>query len=470
VKILKNELHPGRRRIKMSILKINELALNLVAKDFSDGHASSANNAGPTKTSRALALIHLAAHDAYAKVTGQLTPRLTTLPNPPQGIGNNEATGIAALIGAGIFAAEQLYPDFIQFIAEETASLTIGINWQAFNYGQQIADAWLNSRSNDGSNARQLDSNYSQEPGHHRPDPLNPKQPTLGRRWGRVKPFVLNSVVGDAFLAPPPALNSQQYASAFDQVVVNGKNDITGRNDAFRRKAVIGIFWGYDGSNLLGTPPRLYNQVVLAIPEFKALSHRDQIKLLTAINVAMADAGIAAWHWKYAYDFWRPVVGIREAEAGWGPSPGKDSSGNDLSAKGDGNTLRKEKGDPFWLPLGAPNSNAIPKPANNFTPNFPAYPSGHSTFGSACFEVAAKLLNKTPENIKVKFVSDEFNGVTTDNLGTVRPRYSAEFTLRQAIEDNKDSRIYLGVHWDFDATGGETVGKAIADKVFTAFR
>jgi PAP2 superfamily len=454
----------------MSILKINELALKLVAKDFSDGHAPNANNAGPTKTSRALAIIHLAAHDAYAKVTDQLTVRLATLPNPPQGIDNSEATGTAALIGAGIFAAEKLYPDFVQFIAEETAGLVVGINPQALGYGQQIAEAWLNSRNNDGSSARQFDRSYSQEPGHHRPDPLNPTQQALGRTWGGVRPFVINSVVEDAFLCPPPTLDEKDYACAFDQVVEFGKNDIISRDSDFRRKAVIGIFWGYDGANLLGTPPRLYNQVVLEIPEFKALSHRDQIKLLTAINVAMADAGIAAWHWKYAYDFWRPVVGIREAEAGWGPSPGKDSSGNDLPALGDGNTFRQQKGDPFWLPLGAPNSNAISKPANNGTPNFPAYPSGHSTFGSACFEVAACLLGKKPEEITVNFVSDEFNGKTTDNLGTVRPRYSETFTLRKAIEDNKISRIYLGVHWLFDATGGETVGKAIADKVFAAFR
>lgn len=157
---------------------------------------------------------------------------------------------------------------------------------------------------------------------------------TLGRTWGQVKPFALNSVVNDAPLAPPPALNSLEYALAFDQVIECGKNDIIERDPEFRRKAVVGIFWGYDGSNLLGTPPRLYNQVVLEIPEFIALPHAGKIKILTAINVAMADAGIAAWHWKYAYDFWRPVVGIREAEAGWGPSPGQDCDGNALPAQG----------------------------------------------------------------------------------------------------------------------------------------
>jgi hypothetical protein len=439
----------------MSILNINDLAMALVAKDFSDGHKP--NNDGPTKTSRALAIIHLAAHDAYAKVTGLLTPQLGSLPVPPATLGTDDATGTAALLAAGIHAAKQLYPDFIGFINSETTSLTMGLNADALRYGEQVGDAWIDFRNNDGSATPDLDNLYSTQPGHHRPDPLDPKQLARGRTWGQVKPFALTSVAMDAPLAPPPALTSNDYAIAFDQVIDCGKDDIIQRNTEYRKKAEIGIFWGYDGANQLGTPPRLYNQVVRAIPELLVLPHPQQIKLLTAINVAMADAGIAAWHWKYAYDVWRPVLGIREADAGWGPT-----------GLGDGNTLRTKQGDRFWLPLGAPKSNPS-SPGSNFTPNFPAYPSGHATFGSACFEVAAKLLGKTPENVTVTFVSDEFNGVTTDNIGATRPRLTATFTLREAIVQNNNSRIYLGVHWIFDATGGEAVGKAVADKVTTAF-
>jgi hypothetical protein len=454
----------------MSIQIINDLALSLVARDFSDGHGP--DNAGPTKTSRALAIVHLAAHDAFAKVTGKLTPQLKTLPDLPQGINNDEATGIAALIAAGICAAELLYPTLVDFLRAEIAKLTeqgklnLNSNPSAVNYGKLIAATWLEARKNDLSSLPQLDNFYNIQPGHHRPDPLDLGQLALGRNWGQVTPFVIGSVINDAFLEPPPALNSPDYGSAFDEVAVCGKDNITEKSADFRDKAVIGIFWGYDGSNKLGTPPRLYNQVVRAIPELlsNSLPQAMQIKILTAINVAMADAGIAAWYWKYEYDFWRPVLGIREADRGWG-----------ATGQGDSNTTRQESGDPFWLPLGAPRSNPFPNPifgakGNNFTPNFPAYPSGHATFGAACFETVALILGKKPEDITVKFVSDEFNGKTTDNTGIVRPKLECTFNLRQGIQDNNLSRIYLGVHWIFDATGGEKVGSAIAEKVATAFQ
>jgi hypothetical protein len=451
----------------MSILSLNDLALELVARDFSDGHAP--NNAGPTKTSRALAIIHLAAYDAYAKVTNAFAPRLGTLPNKPSGLGSDDATGTVALLSAGLLAAEVLYPDFRDFINDVVTSgarlfngdilkIAVNTNPVAVAYGRAIADAWLDARKNDNSDLPQFDRLYSDAPGKHRPDPTAPNQSTLGRSWGLVRPFVLDSVVDDAFLGCPPALNSAEYAAAFDEVAVCGRDDISRRDPVFRDKAVVGIFWGYDGSNKLGTPPRLYNQVVRAIPELGTVSHAQQIKILTAINVAMADAGIAAWHWKYEYDFWRPVVGVREADKGWGPT-----------GRGDENTIRNEAGNPFWLPLGAPQSNPIKPPAPNVTPNFPAYPSGHSTFGSACFETAAALLGKSTYEIMVTFVSDEFNGKTTDNSGTVRPRIVECFSLQKAIQDNEDSRIYLGVHWKFDATGGKEVGEKVANKTIAAF-
>jgi len=444
----------------VNILSINKLALDLVAKDFSDGHAP--NNGGPTKTARALAIIHLAARDAYAKVTSAYPAKLGGLPNKPAGLGTTDDIGTSAAIGAGIRASTLLYPDFSGFINEQAALIGTGVSPQAMTYGCEIAERWVASRQNDGSGLPQLDTMYSNDPGHHRPDPVS-KGPAFGRTWGLCPPFILANVAADAPLGPPPALNSQDYATAFDDVFVNGRDDITQRAAAFRHHAEIAIFWGYDGSNKLGTPPRLYNQVVVKSSDFMNLPHSAKINVLAAINAAMADAGIAAWYWKYVYDFWRPVVAIREADSGFGPS-----------RLGDGNALRKHKGDPFWKPLGAPRSNPVAPikagaEGDNFTPNFPAYPSGHASFGTACFKTFAGLLNKQPKDISVTFVSDEFNGVTTDSAGATRPLWEQTFTLKQAIEQNKISRIYLGVHWSFDASGGETVGDAVATKAVAAF-
>ncbi len=445
----------------MSIEIINDLAQSLVADDYSTGH--SPNQAGPTKTARALAIIHLAAHDAYAQVTGKFPPRLGGLPAAPGGGAGSDAEASVALIAAGCRAALHLYPDFARLIEKTQADSTPGADPALLAYGATIGEAWLASRLGDGSDANQFDVDYKMGTGFHRPDPFNPNQMTLGRKWGSVAPFVLTSVTGDAPLGAPPALDSNEYALAYGQVFENGSSDLTERDAEARHMAAVGIFWAYDGTNKLGTPPRLYNQVVRKIPAVVALPHEQRVRMLTAVNAAMADAGIAAWHWKYAYDLWRPIVGIREADAGWGPL-----------GTGDRNTHRNRPGNPFWRPLGAPRSNpvfpfAAGAAGDNFTPNFPAYPSGHATFGSACFATVANLLKVAPQDVPVTVGSDEFNGATTNHNGVTRPKWVQTLTLRTAIEQNSVSRIFLGVHWIFDATGGETVGTAIATKVAAAF-
>src|SRR5262249_896879 len=51
--------------------------------------------------------------------------------------------------------------------------------------------------------------------------------------------------------------------------------------------------------------------------------------------------------------------------------------------------------------------------------------------------------------------------------GNVRPVVTRHFdTLSQAIEENGQSRIYLGIHWTFDKTNGIDQGTRIADYIF----
>jgi hypothetical protein len=64
-------------------------------------------------------------------------------------------------------------------------------------------------------------------------------------------------------------------------------------------------------------------------------------------------------------------------------------------------------------------------------------------------------------------VSDEWNGVTRDNEGWTRPKWPRSYrTLSQAEAEAGQSRIYLGVHWQFDKTNGLALGHQVADYVF----
>ena len=171
----------------------------------------------------------------------------------------------------------------------------------------------------------------------------------------------------------------------------------------------IGIYWAYDGTPSLCAPPRLYNQITMRIAH-KMGTDNDVVelaRLLALVNVAMADAGIAVWESKYYYQYWRPVTGIREADENTGPSKLGDSNPATV-------------GDPTYSPLGAPASNLM---GPNFTPPFPAYPSGHAGFGGALFEMLRNFYRT--DRIPFTFVSDEFNGVTLTTMASCGRSWNA---------------------------------------------
>jgi membrane-associated phospholipid phosphatase len=160
--------------------------------------------------------------------------------------------------------------------------------------------------------------------------------------------------------------------------------------------------------------------------------------LFALANVAMADAAIAAWESKYFYQYVRPVTAIRNAS--------KETAS--------------------WYPLGAPNTNTK---GPNFTPPFPAYPSAHASIGGALFEILRKFW---PDRTPFLFVSDEWNGKNSDVDGYRRPFWPIYFnSFREAEKENAQSRIYIGIHWQFDADRGIEQGNLVGDYLFRhAFR
>lgn len=252
---------------------------------------------------------------------------------------------------------------------------------------------------------------------------------------------------------PPPGFTTPQYKKDFEEVRDKGALQ---RRKRSVQEEITGLYWAYDGAKGLGTPPRLYNQAVRKIVEDTSTmpSTDDLARLFALVHAGMADAGIVAWRAKYYYNLWRPVVGIREDDPGTGPT-----------SLGTGSTA---KGDPFWEPYGAPRANEAGLGKKNFTPNFPAYPSGHATFGTTVFEIVRRFFNVTNNNsLKFKLVSDELNGKTVDIDGSVRTYVNREYTLNDAIKDNLESRVWLGVHWRFDGDAGKDAGEKVAEQVFT---
>lgn len=425
------------------ILRWNQLALDAMAADHT-GTFGPAEQGGPTRAARVMAIVHLAMFDAANSVQKKATPYRTYVPAIGQ-----YASVDAAVAQAGHDTLVAMYPN--QAAGFDTA-LTTDLNavtnpLQRFTgslIGKLVAKALLDARANDGS-ANNPTYTPGTLPGQHRVDPINPNQGFLTPGWGSVKPFAM-LFPQQYRAAPPPALTSALYTWSFDQLVRLGGDGITTPTERTAEQTIIGIYWGYDGSPKLGPPPRLYNQIVRVIAAQKNNDVYANARLFALINLSMADAGIACWETKYHYNFWRPILGIRESDPGTGPS-----------GLGDGNP--NTTGDPTYVPLCAPRSNTN---GPDFTPPFPAYPSGHATFGAALCQTLRNFYGT--DHIEFDFVSDEYNGVTTDSHGNVRPLISRHFSnLTQVENENAMSRIYLGVHWFFDATSGVTMGRQVAN-------
>ena len=346
----------------------------------------------------------------------------------------------------------------------DTAAKNAGIS-----LGNDVAATYLADRAGDGS---AVSGSYAVNPaaGHWSSDPFHPGQSPWGPGWGTVTPFAIASQTAirtttphlevPALTAPTGDLSgilgSATYATYYNEVKDLGAVNSTSRT---ADQTEIGLFWGYDRPTL-GPPPVLFNKALGEIVEQIGTNTADQnARLFAMASAAMADASITAWDAKFAYDFWRPVTAIQRG--------GEDGNAATVADAG-------------WQPLGAPGA-PDGTGASDFTPPFPAWPSGHATMGAAMFRTVENFYGT---NSYAAITGSATYALTSDELlpgiwdtGTTPAdvvRTFSSFTthldggspdLMSPEWENAISRVYLGIHWRFDATDGIRMGTAIADEI-----
>ena len=369
-----------------------------------------AESTAPPRAARGLAMVHAAVFDAVNSVDGTHNAYHTFLPTPG-------ASREAAAIEAAHRVLSHLFPSqAASFDAARTSGLAGVADGPAktagINLGATVADNMIALRIADGS-AGSGSYTPGTNPGDWQPTPPG-FAPALLPHWPAVTPFVMTS--GAQFRPPPPALNSPEYTAAFNEV-----RDLGSATSAVRTadQTDIARFWA-DGPGT-ATPPGHWNRIAATVSTQQGNTLSQDARLFALLNLALADAGIAAWDAKYGtdIDLWRPVTGIRMA----------DLDGNiDTAAV------------PDWEPLLT-------------TPPFPAYTSGHSTFSGA----AAAML--------AAFYGTDLIAFTSSAEGfAVGDRSFSSFS--QAADEAGMSRIYGGIHWQFDNTEGLSAGGALGAFVF----
>jgi hypothetical protein len=432
--------------------------LRQIAQD--DGN-NVVNNANPGWITRAAAMENGAIYDVFQAFNRTNSPFLVNT-TAPAGASLNAAINQAAYeVLSNTYSGEAalLTPAY----NARMASIANGMSkTDGMTLGHTIAQAYITSRANDHA----TDSTpYTPGtlPGEWQPDPFHPTQKAWGPGWGTVTPFAIGSTASMiSALTPPPALNSQAYTDAFNQVKAIGAVNSAVRTP---EQTEIGLFWGYDRATM-GPPPVMFDQNLSDIAAQVGNTPAQNARMFAMASVAMADAATASWDAKFTYNYWRPVTAIQKG--------GNDGSAND-------DTNPNTVGDVNWRPLGAPGNDPN-STDDDFTPPFPSWTSGHATMGSALYQslvaffgtnsfaVAAANNGVNPGNGTFTLSSDEFaaNGIAgmTRTYSTfMQTGVMAPGTENSPEGENTMSRLYLGVHWIFDQLDGMQLGRNIGSYV-----
>ena len=352
------------------------------------------------------------------------------------GIGPRDADPeVAYGVAFGMAAAEVFQQPFIgeriafknRFTSSHSKSL--GIEW-----GRKVGRHILKLRTRDGSQPSKVNYYLGRYP--RRKDSLKwtptgplysakpgPAFDSFGRGLfpgqGHIKPWTMTS--GSQFRADDfydPA--SPEFAEEFEKI-----SQLGGANSTIRTadQSEIALFWE-DGPWGI-TPPGHFLLIAIQLLQERGLSFIDQARAFALIGMTQCDASINAWDNKYHHDIIRPETAIRHRA---------DSFGNTESR-----VVRQK----HWR-------SYIP------TPGFPAYTSGHSTFGAAGAHMISHFLGTD----QVRFSHQSPDQVLWPQLRNVTRHWTS---LSQAAEENGMSRLYGGVHWELDHKAAMRAGHQIAD-------
>jgi hypothetical protein len=205
-------------------------------------------------------------------------------------------------------------------------------------------------------------------------------------------------------------MTSAQYTAAFDEVKLLGSVGSVARTVDQTNAA---LFWAAGPS-----PNYSWNSVAVRLGEERHLTLSENSHLLALINLALADAGITIWRWKFEYMFWRPITAIQLA--GTDPNPFTTA-------------------DPGWLPL-------VP------TPPYPDYPSGING-GAAALTVLSHFFGEN-----TSFFVDTNNPAFA---GVVRTFPNFDAAKSELVE----TRIHSGIHFRFADQDSRVLGTNIANYV-----
>lgn len=367
----------------------------------------------PPKASRAMAMVHAAMYDAVIAVEGGFEPYHVAM------TAAEETSAEAAAVAAAHGVLVALYPDqagvFDAALDISLGALADGASKTAgVGLGESVAEAILEFRAEDGSGDA-VEYEVGMEPGDWQPTPPGFAAALLPQ-WPDVEPFCMSSGSQYRRTGPPP-LDSVEFATSFNEVKALGSVNSTTRT---ADQTEIATFWA-DGAGT-ATPPGHWNAIAQIIAEQEGNTLVANARLFALLNLALADAAIVAWDNKYAFDDWRPVTAIRAAE----------TDGNDAT-----------EADPEWTSLIT-------------TPPFPSYTSGHSTFSGA----GSKMIELFYGRDMISF----------DTTSDAMPGVVRSFTqLSQAANEAGRSRVYGGIHWEYDNQDGLGSGRELAVQVYNNF-